>query len=197
MHSRFDQTSDEKLASMAQNGDSQAEEHLIRRYMDDIRGKCHIYFIAGADSEDVIQEGMIGLFKAIQSYSEDREASFRTYANVCINRQILTAIRNASRNKHAPLNNSISLDEGGEESELLSVTDYADEPENILMEKNLAELIWDAGSDVLSSFEKKVLEEYLRGEGYPAIASKLGKNTKSIDNAMQRIRRKITAQIAN
>ena len=110
MHSRFNSYTDETLASMAQKGDSQAEECLIRRYMDEIREKCHIYFIAGADSEDVIQEGMIGLFKAIQSFECGKEAAFRTYANICINRQIISAIRKASRQKHEPLNNSISLD---------------------------------------------------------------------------------------
>ena len=194
MHSRFNSYTDETLASMAQKGDSQAEECLIRRYMDEIREKCHIYFIAGADSEDVIQEGMIGLFKAIQSFECGKEAAFRTYANICINRQIISAIRKASRQKHEPLNNSISLDIRDDGDRMLG---YADTPEDILMEKNLSDIIWDAGSSVLSSFEKKVLREYLAGQSYSDIAEKLGRNTKSIDNAMQRIRKKVTVQIAN
>ena len=104
---------DEVLAGLAQAGDREAEDILIRRYVEMIRGKAHLYFIVGADSEDVIQEGMIGLFKAIHDYSGNREATFKTFAELCINRQILTAVKTASRRKHQPLNDSVSLSTAG------------------------------------------------------------------------------------
>jgi RNA polymerase sporulation-specific sigma factor len=193
---------DEALAGLAQAGDREAEDVLIRRYVDMIRGKAHLYFIVGADSEDVIQEGMIGLFKAIHDYSGDREATFKTFAELCVSRQILTAVKTASRLKHHPLNNSVSLSmpvneaDGGTLEESLR-GDMASNPEAVFMENTLSSLLTDENSSLLSSMERRVLGEYLKGRRYPEIAQSLGKSSKAVDNAMQRIRKKISGYINN
>lgn len=193
---------DEVLAELAQAGDREAEDILIRRYVEMIRGKAHLYFIVGADSEDVIQEGMIGLFKAIHDYSGDREATFKTFAELCINRQILTAVKTASRRKHQPLNDSVSLStpvdetDGGTLEESLG-GDMASNPEAVFMENTLSSLLTDENSTLFSSMERRVLKEYLAGRKYPEIAQSLGKSYKAVDNAMQRIRRKISEYMNN
>ena len=193
---------DEVLAGLAQAGDREAEDILIRRYVEMIRGKAHLYFIVGADSEDVIQEGMIGLFKAIHDYSGNREATFKTFAELCINRQILTAVKTASRRKHQPLNDSVSLstpvdETGGGTLEESLGGDMASNPEAVFMENTLSLLLTDENSTLFSSMERRVLKEYLAGKKYPEIAQSLGKSYKTIDNAMQRIRRKINEYINN
>ena len=193
---------DEVLAGLAQAGDREAEDILIRRYVEMIRGKAHLYFIVGADSEDVIQEGMIGLFKAIHDYSGNREATFKTFAELCINRQILTAVKTASRRKHQPLNDSVSLstpvdETGGGTLEESLGGDMASNPEAVFMENTLSSLLTDENSTLFSSMERRVLKEYLAGKKYPEIAQSLGKSYKAVDNAMQRIRRKISEYINN
>lgn len=193
---------DEVLAGLAQAGDREAEDILIRRYVEMIRGKAHLYFIVGADSEDVIQEGMIGLFKAIHDYSGNREATFKTFAELCINRQILTAVKTASRLKHQPLNDSVSLstpvdETGGGTLEESLGGDMASNPEAVFMENTLSSLLTDENSTLFSSMERRVLKEYLAGKKYPEIAQSLGKSYKTIDNAMQRIRRKISEYMNN
>ncbi len=193
---------DEVLAGLAQAGDREAEDILIRRYVEMIRGKAHLYFIVGADSEDVIQEGMIGLFKAIHDYSGNREATFKTFAELCINRQILTAVKTASRLKHQPLNDSVSLstpvdETGGGTLEESLGGDMASNPEAVFMENTLSLLLTDENSTLFSSMERRVLKEYLAGKKYPEIAKLLGKSYKTIDNAMQRIRKKINEYVNN
>lgn len=193
---------DEVLAGLAQAGDREAEDILIRRYVEMIRGKAHLYFIVGADSEDVIQEGMIGLFKAIHDYSGNREATFKTFAELCINRQILTAVKTASRRKHQPLNDSVSLstpvdETGGGTLEESLGGDMASNPEAVFMENTLSSLLTDENSTLFSSMERRVLKEYLAGKKYPEIAQSLGKSYKAVDNAMQRIRRKISEYMNN
>ena len=193
---------DEVLAGLAQAGDREAEDILIRRYVEMIRGKAHLYFIVGADSEDVIQEGMIGLFKAIHDYYGNREATFKTFAELCINRQILTAVKTASRRKHQPLNDSVSLstpvdETGGGTLEEALGGDMASNPEAVFMENTLSSLLTDENSTLFSSMERKVLKEYLAGKKYPEIAQSLGKSYKAVDNAMQRIRRKISEYMNN
>ena len=193
---------DEVLAGLAQAGDREAEDILIRRYVEMIRGKAHLYFIVGADSEDVIQEGMIGLFKAIHDYSGNREATFKTFAELCINRQVLTAVKTASRLKHQPLNDSVSLstpvdETGGGTLEESLGGDMASNPEAVFMENTLSSLLTDENSTLFSSMERKVLKEYLAGKKYPEIAKLLGKSYKTIDNAMQRIRKKINEYVNN
>ena len=193
---------DEVLAGLAQAGDREAEDILLRRYVEMIRGKAHLYFIVGADSEDVIQEGMIGLFKAIHDYSGNREATFKTFAELCINRQILTAVKTASRRKHQPLNDSVSLstpvdETGGGTLEESLGGDMASNPEAVFMENTLSSLLTDENSTLFSSMERRVLKEYLAGKKYPEIAQSLGKSYKTIDNAMQRIRKKINEYVNN
>lgn len=193
---------DEVLAGLAQAGDREAEDILIRRYVEMIRGKAHLYFIVGADSEDVIQEGMIGLFKAIHDYSGNREATFKTFAELCINRQILTAVKTASRRKHQPLNDSVSLstpvdETGGGTLEESLGGDMASNPEAVFMENTLSSLLTDENSTLFSSMERRVLKEYLAGRKYPEIAQSLVKSYKAVDNAMQRIRRKISEYMNN
>ena len=193
---------DEVLAGLAQAGDREAEDILIRRYVEMIRGKAHLYFIVGADSEDVIQEGMIGLFKAIHDYSGNREATFKTFAELCINRQILTAVKTASRRKHQPLNDSVSLstpvdETGGGTLEESLGGDMASNPEAVFMENTLSSLLTDENSTLFSSMERRVLKEYLAGRKYPEIAQSLGKSYKAVDNAMQRIRKKINEYVNN
>ena len=193
---------DEVLAGLAQAGDREAEDILIRRYVEMIRGKAHLYFIVGADSEDVIQEGMIGLFKAIHDYSGNREATFKTFAELCINRQILTAVKTASRRKHQPLNDSVSLstpvdETGGGTLEESLGGDMASNPEAVFMENTLSSLLTDKNSTLFSSMERRVLKEYLAGKKYPEIAQSLGKSYKAVDNAMQRIRKKINEYVNN
>ena len=193
---------DEVLAGLAQAGDGEAEDILIRRYVEMVRGKAHLYFIVGADSEDVIQEGMIGLFKAIHDYSGNREATFKTFAELCINRQILTAVKTASRRKHQPLNDSVSLstpvdETGGGTLEESLGGDMASNPEVVFMENTLSSLLTDENSTLFSSMERRVLKEYLAGKKYPEIAQSLGKSYKAVDNAMQRIRRKISEYMNN
>lgn len=202
MSKNYKLMTDEVLAGLAQAGDREAEDILIRRYVEMIRGKAHLYFIVGADSEDVIQEGMIGLFKAIHDYSGNREATFKTFAELCINRQILTAVKTASRRKHQPLNDSVSLstpvdETGGGTLEESLGGDMASNPEAVFMENTLSLLLTDENSTLFSSMERRVLKEYLAGKKYPEIAQSLGKSYKTIDNAMQRIRKKINEYVNN
>ena len=202
MSKNYNIMTDEVLAGLAQAGDGEAEDILIRRYVEMVRGKAHLYFIVGADSEDVIQEGMIGLFKAVHDYSGARTASFKTFAELCISRQILTAVKTASRLKHQPLNNSVSLnmpvdETGGSTLEESLGGDMASNPEAVFMENTLSALLTDEDSVLFSSMERRVLKEYLAGRKYPEIAKLLGKSYKTIDNAMQRIRKKISEYINN
>ena len=202
MSKNYKLMTDEVLAGLAQAGDREAEDILIRRYVEMIRGKAHLYFIVGADSEDVIQEGMIGLFKAIHDYSGNREATFKTFAELCINRQILTAVKTASRLKHQPLNDSVSLstpvdETGGGTLEESLGGDMASNPEAVFMENTLSSLLTDENSTLFSSMERRVLKEYLAGRKYPEITQSLGKSHKAVDNAMQRIRRKISEYMNN
>lgn len=196
MFKKFDSISDEELALRAQNGDRLAEEALLSRYKDFVRSKMHLFFIAGADSEDVMQEGMIGLFKAVRGYEASRNASFKTFATICVNRQIITAIKAAMRNKHTPLNSSVSLDVPAKDNEdniaMESIlASPADSPEDLLLVRDMIDAIIINTPQFLSKFEQKVWSLYLSGKNYTAIAVELGKPPKSIDNAIQRIRKKV------
>ena len=194
MDDKYARMSDELLVKQAQQGDADAEEYLIRKYKDVVRGKAHIYFIAGADKEDIVQEGMIGIFKAIKGYYEDRHASFNTFAEVCVNRQILTAIKAAQRQKHSPLNNSLSFSDpimGQEDQTLedtLSSNNYSD-PEALYILKE--DMNYLEESSPFSDMELRVLNEYIKGRNYSEIAQLTGKTPKSIYNAIQRIKRKL------
>ncbi|MGI6722288.1 MAG: sigma-70 family RNA polymerase sigma factor [Anaerovoracaceae bacterium] len=198
MPGKYEKVSHEELALMAQLGDQEAEEYLIRQYRDVVRGKAHTYFIMGADSEDVIQEAMIGLFKAIKSYEPGKDASFHTYAELCINRQIYDAIKAANRKKHSPLNTSVSLSRPVEESseqtleETIPAMEGGD-PEMSLVLQDVMKFIEDNESGTFSDMEKEVWSGYMNGESYPEIAEKLHKNQKAVYNAMERTKKKILA----
>ena len=188
---------DEQLAAMAREGSETAEELLIDKYKGLVKVKARAYFIAGGDQEDVVQEGMIGLMKAVRSFDPEREASFKTYASTCINNQIIKAIRNADRSKNQPLNEAVSLNDtvGNPESEL-TIEDIVrasifDEPEQILLYEEMIERITKGIDANFSKLEREVLVRKLDGKSYIQIAKELGKSPKTIDNAIQRVRRKI------
>lgn len=193
--------SDAELVSMAQGGSLEAEETLIRKYKGVVKTKANMYYMVGADDEDIVQEGMIGLFKAIRQYDAAKQAAFGTFAGVCITRQIISAIRSAGRDKHRALNTSVSLNDPVEQdSESIKLedtlrTDMAEDPETLLVIKDVADYILNNGDNIFSDLEMQVLNEVLQGKGYDKIAGKLGKNSKSIDNAMQRVRKKIISYL--
>ena len=190
---------DEQLVLMAREGSETAEEILIEKYKGLVRAKAKAYFIAGAEAEDVVQEGMIGLMKAVRSFDEGREASFKTYAGTCINNQILKAIRKAEREKNPPLNDAISLDNHlGEKDENLTIGDILkasmfDEPEEKVIYEDTLLRLKGLSRNIFSPLEAQVLRAKIAGKNYQEIAEELGKSPKTIDNALQRIRKKIMA----
>lgn len=188
---------DEEMVRMAQEGSTTAEEYLIKKYKDLVKKKSSTYFIIGGDKEDVIQEGMIGIFKAIRGYDEDKDASFKTFAEICINRQIISAIRNANLQKHQILNESLSLssdnDPEGEQKTLeerLPSTN-GDDPETLMLMKEVGQYLKSETVEIFSALEQKVWDRILQGKNYQEIAVDLDKTPKSIDNAIQRIKKKI------
>ena len=196
---------DQQLLQMSQEGSETAEELLIEKYKNLVKNRSKQYYIVGADNEDVVQEGMIGLFKAIRSYDSQRDASFKTYAEECINNQILTAIKKANRLKHQPLNESISIsqditresEDGASEAVLEDVLkDPRDnEPETQMLLKEIVQFLRAYDSGIFSRLEHQVLEEKMKGKNYIEIAECLGRSPKSIDNTLQRIRKKVLAYL--
>lgn len=201
MDKRYEKLTDEQLVEKAQAGNLEAEEYLIRKYKEVVRSRSQLYFIIGADGEDVVQEGMIGLFKAIKSYDGQKEASFHTFAELCVNRQILSAIKTASRKKHSPLNTSISLNKPVSDEEQESTleetlsSDSNSDPEAQLLLKDVVSSIISNEGKIFSKFEMQVWNEYLQGKNYRQIAANLGKNPKAVDNAIQRTKKKILAYL--
>lgn len=189
---------DEQLVALSQNGDHQATNELLERYKPMVRRKANTLFLMGADAEDLIQEGMIGLFLALREYNPDREASFRTYANICIAGQMNHAIAAASRDKHKPLNGAVSLDveqndgEGNTLENLLINMDERD-PENLYIDQENVTDLMGKIKNSLSELEWQVFCMYVNGDNYKNIAEKLGKSDKSIDNALNRIKNKTSA----
>lgn len=187
--------SDDELVKVAKNGDNNAIETLVDRYKNYISLKTRTYFLRGADKEDIMQEGMIGLIKAIRDYKVDKQVSFKSFAELCITRQIITAVKAATRQKHTPLNSYISLYGSGDGDEDRSPLDLIDSntrfnpEEYIIMRENLKK-IDEQILKFLSKFEKSVLECYMTGKSYQEISEVLGRPVKSIDNALQRIKRK-------
>lgn len=187
---------DEQLVQMAKEGSLTAEEFIISKYKEDIKKKAHLYYIVGGDRDDVIQEGMIGIFKAIKSFDESKEASFRTHMEQCVRGQIFNAIKKANRLKHQPLNQSISIDGDDEEAgainieQFLSSSGQADPEARLLLKEFLAFLREDK-EKLFSEAESQVVDLMIEGEGTKDIARALGKTTKSIDNTIQRIKKKI------
>lgn len=202
MLEEFNQMKDEELVFLAQGANVQAEEVLIRKYKAVIKAKSRLYFVVGGDVEDIMQEGMIGLLKAIRSYKEGKQASFRTYAELCINRQIISAVKQAGRLKYSPLNTSISIDDssGNGDTKDVSISDILaagveNDPENILIMKEKMEGLESEGKDFFSDLESRVLVEFLQGKNYNEIGRLMGKSAKSIDNAIQRIRKKLETHL--
>lgn len=193
---------DMDLVRAAQQGDQYASCELIRRYRGLIRSKARSYFLIGADREDIIQEGLIGLFKAIRDYDPARQASFHSFAELCVTRQMITAVKSATRRKHSPLNGYISLsrpassEDEGERllSDILAAKDVCD-PAEIILGAWETEFIRSGVMQALSEFETRVLRLYTNGKSYQEIADTLGRHTKAVDNALQRIKRKMEIQI--
>ena len=198
---QFAKKTDEELIRILHEGDTGVIDFLMEKYKNLVRKHAKVMFIQGADNDDLIQEGMIGLFKAIRDYDENHEASFQTFARLCISRQILTAIENSRRKKHAPLNSYVSLyanDEDGEETLIGSLSTLAESsPEEIVLDRERVELLMEQIMGVLSPFEGQVFRLYLVGMDYTEIARTLGKEEKSTDNALQRIKRKIRDCLKN
>ena len=194
---RFADMPDEQVVELAQQGDSIAIEYLLSKYKNFVRSKARSYFLIGADHEDIVQEGMIGLFKAVRDYQAERLSSFRAFAELCITRQIITAIKTATRQKHVPLNSYVSLNKPiyDEESDRtlmdVIVEGRAQNPEELIIDRENLVSIRDRVDQVLSSLEQDVLNAYLDGKSYQEIADKLGRHVKSIDNALQRVKRKL------
>jgi RNA polymerase sporulation-specific sigma factor len=191
-------SSDELLVSRFHEGDQAAVEELLERYRNFTRLKARSYFLAGADRDDIIQEGMIGLYKAIRDFQAERESSFRAFAELCITRQIITAVKTATRQKHTPLNQYVSLSKplASEEDpdwvlmDVLETPQLADPAELVISHDELRS-IQLAFAEILSDFETEVLHMYVEGKSYQEIAEHLGRHVKSIDNALQRIKRKV------
>ncbi len=193
----LDDIPDEVLVECVKVGDDRALECLIQRYKTFVRGKARSYFLIGADHEDIVQEGMIGLYKAIRDFRDDKLASFKAFAELCVTRQIITAIKTATRQKHVPLNSYISLDKPiyDEESDrtlmdVIGVARVAD-PEELIINREEFSRIEYKMAELLSELERNVLMLYLDGRSYQEIAVDLQRHVKSIDNALQRVKRKL------
>ncbi len=194
---RFTNMTDEELVSLVHSGNTEALDFLITKFRPFVRMKARSYFLIGADKEDIIQEGMIGLYKAIRDFKSDKLSSFRAFAELCIIRQIITAIKTATRQKHIPLNSYISLDKPiyDEESDrtLMDVLtgNGVDDPEDLIIHNEEFQYMEEKMGEVLSELEREVLALYLDGQSYQEISEKLERHVKSIDNALQRVKRKL------
>lgn len=201
----YSELSDELLIESLRDGDEDVVEYLMDKYKNLVRSKAKSMFILGADTEDLIQEGMIGLFKAVRDYDLGRDASFYTFADLCISRQMYTAVQSSNRKKHMPLNSYISLysiREDGENSdegeEFINILDNVKikNPEQVLIDKENVLSLEKIIEDELSSFEKQVFDLYITGMSYSEIAKVLGRDERSTDNALQRTKAKIRKAIA-
>lgn len=197
----YEEMADEQIVDHARLGDRVAEEYLINKYKNFVRAKARSYFLIGADREDIIQEGMIGLYKAIRDFKSDKLASFRAFAELCITRQIITAIKTATRQKHIPLNSYVSLNKPiyDEESDrtlldVLSGNKITDPEELVISREEFVDIESKMG-EFLSELEREVLNAYLDGKSYQEIAQELNRHVKSIDNALQRVKRKLERYI--
>lgn len=193
----FENMPDEEVVQLAQDANGAALEYLLNKYKNFVRTKARSYFLIGADHEDIVQEGMIGLYKSIRDYRRDKQKSFRAFAELCITRQIITAIKTATRQKHIPLNNYVSLnrpiyDEDSDRTLLDVITEDAPtNPEEVLIDREDLSVIEGRIGEMLSDLEKDVLLRYIEGKSYAEISEEMGRHVKSIDNALQRIKRKL------
>jgi len=194
---KYVQMADDEVATLAQQGDGEALAFLLDKYKNFVRAKARSYFLIGADHEDIVQEGMIGLYKAIRDFKADKLTSFRAFAELCIKRQIITAIKTATRQKHVPLNSYVSLnkplyDEESDRTLLDVIEGRVTNPEDLFISQEGMNHIQQQIDTLLSDFEKQVLEAFLDGKSYQEIAVMLNRHVKSIDNALQRVKRKLT-----
>ena len=194
---KYGNLTDEQIISQIKEGDEQALTFLLSKYKDLVNSKVGKYFIIGAEREDIIQEGMIGLYKAVKNFDSSKQNTFKTFANLCIERQLITAIKSSNRQKHMPLNSYLSLntsaydnDEDGTELIETFEVDTIEDPLETIMKKEYFNEIQNIMHKSLSEFEEKVLDRYIQGESYEVIAKKLETPVKSVDNAIQRIRKK-------
>lgn len=197
MYSSFEIMQDEEVVNIARAGAVLAQEYLINKYRSFVRAKARSYFLIGADREDIIQEGMIGLYKAIRDFRSDKLASFKAFAELCITRQIITAIKTATRQKHIPLNSYVSLnrpiyDEDSDRTllDIMPGTQVLD-PEELIISSEEVGSMENKITEILSDLEWQVLNSYLDGQSYQEIARALRRHVKSIDNALQRVKRKL------
>lgn len=195
---KYNQMTDENLLQeITQNQNNTALDCLIERYKDIVSIKANKFFMVGSEKEDMLQEGYIGLYKAVKSFDKEKQNSFKTFAGLCIERQMITAVKNSNRQKHIPLNSSLSLNSGAydenddtEVMEILDTRKTGEDPLDIVTKKEYFTVIEKSIDDSLSDFEKKVLKHYKNGESYAEIAKKLQSKVKSVDTAIQRIRKK-------
>lgn len=192
----YTQMTDEKLIENINNNDKEALDYLLERYNETVSLKANKFFMIGAEKEDMVQEGMIGLYKAIKSFDIEKQNSFKTFANMCIERQLITAVKNSNRQKHIPLNSSVSLNaaayEDNEDVDKIDILDVKtlNDPSDIIADKEYFKDMEEKIKKNLSEFELSVLYEYEKGKSYAAIAQKLNSKVKSVDTAIQRIRKK-------
>ena len=198
------QVEDGYLIALAKQGHGQAYDHIIRRYYGFVRLKASSYFLAGGDADDLIQEGLVGLYKAVRDYRTDRESSFRNFAELCITRQIITAVKTATRNKHTPLNQYVSFSStpsgaGGDSEptldEMLPGPTVHDPVNQVISSEELRSLV-GCLSTALSELESRVLSLYLGGYSYEQVGERLSCDTKTVDNALQRVKRKVGQHLA-
>ena len=194
----YDRLTDEELIERIRGGDTLAEEFLYGKYRKIIRAKSRSYFLVGADYDDLVQEGMIGLYNAVREYTPVRNVSFHAYADLCITRQILTAIKNATRKKHSPLNSYISfsqpISDGNETEKTLAdilESSSSEDPEKALLGRETLEMLSYDMQHLLSPLERKTLTRYLRGLSYQQIGDEIGRSRKCVDNTIQRIKKKL------
>ncbi|MFW5976751.1 MAG: RNA polymerase sporulation sigma factor SigH [Bacillota bacterium] len=202
--SNYKQMSDDELIKKSRNDDNKAVETLIRRYQNLIYAKAKLYFLNGGDKKDIIQEGMIGLYKAIRDYEIDKNSSFSSFASMCIIRNIISAIKAANRNKKQPLNSSISLnkpiyDEDSDRNllDIFQDKDNLNNPEELIISKYKIDLIKNEIKEISTELEFNVIQEYLKGKSYKKIAETLDIHTKSVDNALQRFKKKLKKFLKN
>ncbi len=200
----FDKFDDNALINKIKDGDKKALNYLLDKYTEIVSMKAGKYFIVGAEKEDIMQEGLIGLFKAIKSFDPEKQSSFKTFANLCVERQLQTAIKSSMRQKHMPLNSYLSLnisayDENDDTSllEVFETENTVEDPLDIVTKKEYYNFVEDRMEETLSDFEKQVLHRYTNGESYTEIAKRLNSQVKSVDNAIQRIRKKTIKNILN
>jgi RNA polymerase sporulation-specific sigma factor len=197
----FNGLTDEEIVLLAQRDSKEALVHLLESYKSLVRIKARSYFLVGADHEDIVQEGMIGLYKAIRDYRADRQASFRAFADLCVKRQIITAIKTATRQKHMPLNSYVSLnkpiyDDEGDRTLLDLIEGNLTNPEELYINQEEMASIQFMIDKVLSGLERQVLSAFLDGKSYQEIAELLGRHVKAIDNALQRIKKKMLRHLS-